>query len=65
MRIRIYPLHHYNDDLYDEWSEKADGITDYTINKNNFVVRRGDQWMGIYNLDDISKIIVSDEKVNE
>ena len=61
MKVRIYPMHIHNDEAYDEWTSDADKITDYTVNGNLFVIRRGGAWVGIYNLDDVSRVIVEGE----
>lgn len=46
---------------YENWDD--DSYTDYEyLNKNVFVVIKGCQWVGIYNIDTISSIVVTDEE---
>lgn len=35
--------------------------TDYQYVNNNFVVKRGSQWIAIYNMDDVSCVVVSEK----
>ena len=41
---------------YDEW--KAEQYTDYMYDGKCFIIMRGEQWVGIYNMDSVRRIVV-------
>ncbi len=42
----------------DEWPESK--YTDYSYRDGLFIVINGFQWVGIYNMDTVQKIVISD-----
>lgn len=42
--------------IYDEW--KPEQYTDYMYDGRCFIIMRGEQWVGIYNMDAVRRIVV-------
>lgn len=45
-----------NNGLYNEW--KAEQYTDYVYDGKCFIIMRGEQWVGIYNINSIQSIVI-------
>jgi len=45
-----------NNGCYDEW--KQDQYTDYMYDCKCFIIIKDEQWVGIYNMDSVRRIVV-------
>lgn len=45
-----------NNGIYDEW--KPEQFTDYMYDGKCFIIIKGGQWVGIYNMDSVRRIVV-------
>ena len=46
--------------VYDEW--KPEQYTDYMYDGKCFIIIKGEQWVGIYNLDSVRKIVIDKQE---
>ncbi len=45
-----------NSGIYDEW--KPEQYTDYMYDGKCFIIIKGEQWVGIYNMDSVRRIVI-------
>ncbi len=46
----------HNDGAYDEW--KPGQYTDYMYDGKCFIIMRDGQWVGVYNMDSVRRILI-------